>query len=65
MLSAVSSRTMPITSNIVWPRIDCGRRSRRGFTAALDPATLDKKDRAALGALGWSADEDGIRPDPV
>lgn len=37
---------------------------RPDLIAALDPAALDKKDRARLDALGWSQTPGGFRLDP-
>jgi tRNA (guanine37-N1)-methyltransferase len=37
---------------------------RPELLARLDPATLDKKDRAALAALGWQVAATGPVPDP-
>lgn len=35
---------------------------RPDMIAALDPARLDKADRATLGSLGWCVHPDGVRP---
>jgi tRNA (guanine37-N1)-methyltransferase len=50
-----------------WRRDQALRRTsamRPDLIAALDPAALDKKDRAQLEALGWSQTPDGFRFDP-
>jgi tRNA (guanine37-N1)-methyltransferase len=50
-----------------WRRDEALRRTARvrpDLVAALDPEALDKKDRALLESLGWSAGPGGFRPDP-
>lgn len=50
-----------------WRRDEQLRRTARrrpDLLERLDPAVLDKGDRAVLAALGWSVGVDGLRPGP-